>query len=440
MKTTYNRRQVLQLGAGSVAGLSLLGLAACGGSSGGSSSTGGTKHMQLFFWGAAARDKLTRQTIQLFEKKHTDVKITSQFTAFDAYWNKLSTQIAGGTPPDLIQMDMRYIAEYVKKGLLLDLSSAISAKTIDLSDFDQTLLAGSLVNGKSYGIPLGGNYQAFLYDKDLVAQAKVTLPDTFTWDEFGTVCANLAKALGPNVFGTGDESTNITAFEIWIRQRGLDLYTTDGKLGFKADDVASWYNYWDKLRKSKACVPIEVAAEAITGGTPTTNIVKGKAVFTLTLSNLVDAFQALMQHKVGIHMTPTGAQGSQGGMYLKTSQLMSVSSKTKYVDDATKFVGFMINDSEAIKALSVERGVPGSAKAKELLTPDLTASQKMVVDYINMVSKSGQSRPKQVLDPAGAGAVEQAFIRTGQSVGFGKQTTTNGATSFYADAQKAVGG
>jgi multiple sugar transport system substrate-binding protein len=134
MKTTYNRRQVLQLGAGSVAGLSLLGLAACGGS-GGSSSAGGTKNMQLFFWGAAARDKLTRQTIQLFEKKHTDVKITSQFTAFDAYWNKLSTQIAGGTPPDLIQMDMRYIAEYVKKGLLLDLSSAISAKTIDLSDF-----------------------------------------------------------------------------------------------------------------------------------------------------------------------------------------------------------------------------------------------------------------------------------------------------------------
>lgn len=436
MRTTYNRRQMLQIGAGSIAGLSLLGLAACGGSP-----AAQTKHLQLFFWGTASRDKLTKQTIQLFEKKYSDVKITSQFTDFNSYWNKLSTEEAGGTPPDLIQMDMRYIAEYVKKGLLLDLSDAISKKTIDLSDFDQTLLDGSLVNDKSYGIPLGGNYQAFLYDKDLVAQANVTLPDMFTWDDFGTICGQLSKALNKNgVYGTGDESTNITAFELWVRQRGRDLYTTDGKIGFSQEDVADWFNYWSKLRTSKACVPIEVAAEAITGGTPTTNIVKGKAVFTLTLSNLLDAFQALMQHKVGIHMTPTGPKGSQPGMYLKTSQLMSVSSKTKFVDVSTNFVGFMINDPGAIKALNIERGVPGSAKARTLLQPDLTESQKTVVNYIDMVSKSGQARTKKILDPAGAGAVEQSLIRTAQAVGFGKTSIANGAKSFYADAQKSVGG
>jgi multiple sugar transport system substrate-binding protein len=168
--------------------------------------------------------------------------------------------------------------------------------------------------------------------------------------------------------------------------------------------------------------------------------VKGKAVFTLTLSNLLDAFQALMQHKVGIHMTPTGPTGSQGGMYLKTSQLMSVSSKTKYVDDSTGFVGFLINDPGAIKAINIERGIPGSAKARALLEPDMTASQKTVLDYVNATGKSGQSRSKKVLDPAGAGEVEQALIRTAQAVGFGKTTVANGAKTFYADAQKVVGG
>lgn len=438
MTTTYNRRQMLQMGASSLAGLSLLGLAACGGAS--TSSTSSTKNMQLFFWGTASRDKLTKQTIKLFEKQHSDVKITSQFTDFTSYWNKLSTQIAGGAAPDLIQMDMRYIAEYVKKGLLLDLTDAISKKTIDLSDFDQTLLQGSLVNGKSYGIPLGGNYQAFLYDQDLVSQANVKLPETFTWDEFGAVCGQLSKALGKGISGTGDESTNITAFEMWVRQRGRELYTPDSKIAFTEEDVADWFNYWSNLRKSGACVPIDVAAEAITGGTPTTNIVKGKAVFTLTLSNLLAAFQALMTHKVGIHITPTGPQGSQPGMYLKTSMLMSVSATTKYVDDSTSFVGFMINDSGAIKALNIERGVPGSAKARTLLLPDLTESQKAVLSYIDMVSKSGQASPKKVLDPSGAGAVEQALIRTAQAVGFNKTTIADGAKSFYAEAQKVVAG
>jgi multiple sugar transport system substrate-binding protein len=434
MKATYNRRQILQMGAGSVAGLSLL--AACGG---GSTAATATKHMQLFFWGTTSRDKLTRQAMQLFEAKHTDVKITSQFTDFTSYWNKLSTQIAGGSAPDLIQMDMRYIAQYVKNGLLLDLTDPIAKKTIDLSDFDQTLLAGSQVNGKSYGIPLGGNYQAFLYDKDLITKANVgEVPTTFSWDEFGSYCAKLSKALGGSTYGTGDESTNVTAFELWVRQHGRELYTADGGIGFTQQDASDWFTYWSNLRKSQACVPIEVAAGAIAGGTPTTNIVKGQAVFTLTLSNLLDAFQALMQHSVGIHATPTGGTGEQPGMYLKTSMLMSVSSKTKYVDDSTQFVGFLINDPGAIKALNVERGIPGSAKARTLLQPQLIPSQQLVLNYVNAVSQSGDARPKSILDPAGAGAVEQALIRTAQAVGFGKTSIAAGTQSFFADAQKAL--
>lgn len=264
------------------------------------------------------------------------------------------------------------------------------------------------------------------------------LPASFTWDEFGTYCAKLAKALGKGISGTGDESTNITAFEIWTRQRGRELYTADGGLSFTQQDAADWFTYWSNLRKSGACVPIEVAAGAITGGTPTVNLVKGQAVFSLTLSNLLDAFQALMQHKVGIHMTPTGGTGSQPGMYLKTSQLLSVSATTKYVSDATSFVGFLINDPGGIKAINVERGIPGSAKAKALLQPTLTPSQQVVLNYVNAVSQSGNARPKLVLDPAGAGAVEQALIRTAQAVGFGKLSIADGAKSFYTDAQKAL--
>ncbi|GHO51012.1 ABC transporter substrate-binding protein [Ktedonospora formicarum] len=433
MNTIYNRRQALAMGG--LAGLSLMSLAACGSLA----ATGGGTKLQLFFWGSTSRDKLTKQAIKAFEQKHSDVKITSQFTAFDAYWNKLSTQIAAGTPPDLIQMDMRYIAEYVKKGLLLDLSSAISNKTIDLSDFDQILLNGSQVNGKFYGIPLGGNYQAFLYDKDLLAQAKVTLPDAFSWDEFSNICTQLSHALGKGIAGTGDESTNITAFELWVRQRGRDVYTTDGKLGFTQEDAADWFEYWSKMRKSGACVPIEAAAEALTGGTPTTNLVKGQAVFTFTLSNLLDAFQALMKHKVGIHMPPTGGKGAQPGMYLKTSMLLSVSSKTKYTDDASKFVGFLINDPDGVKAISVERGAPGSTKGRALLQPQLTQTQKDTLSYIDLISKSDQARLKQILDPAGAGAVEQALQRAGQEVGFNRASVANGASTFFADAKKAIG-
>src|SRR5579859_391098 len=235
MSTTYNRRQAMALGAGSLAGL----LAACGGPASTPSTTqGGTTALQMIFWGSTTRDKLTRQTISLFEKSHQNVTITSQFTDFNTYWTKLNTMVAGNSTPDLIQMDMRYVSQYVRKGLLLDMTPFISKQTIDLSDFDPTLLNGSKVNNTVYGIPLGGNYQAYIYDKELAAKAGTgTIPRVMTRTEFAAFSTELSKALGNGVYGSSDNSGNILDFEVWIRQRGgKELYTHDGGIGFDQTD------------------------------------------------------------------------------------------------------------------------------------------------------------------------------------------------------------
>ncbi|MBE3560647.1 MAG: extracellular solute-binding protein [Ktedonobacteraceae bacterium] len=438
MSNLYSRRRVIEMGLGSFAGLSILGLAACGGSGGGTTSSTGNITLQLFFWGAASRDKLTRQAIDLYQQKYANVKISSQFTDFTQYWNKLNTQIAGNAAPDLIQMDMRYIAQFVQKKLLLDLTPYISDKTIDLADFDQGLLKSSEVNNTPYGIPMGGNYQGLFYDTEMIKQANVGEPqDGMTWDQFADYTTKVAKALGSGMYGVTDLSGDITSFEVWTRQHNKELYTTDGKLGFTEQDVIDWFTYWDKLRKAGGAIPTDVQAGFGTSGNPdATGLVHGKAAFHLTYSNLIDAFQKSVKHKLAIVSVPTG---STPGMYLKPSMLMSISAKTKHPKESANFIGFINNDPGAVKALSVERGTPGSAKARQLLVPTLTATQQVMMDYFERVGKSNFTRPKLVLDPAGAGEVEKALLRNAQNVGFGKVSIADGAKAFYADAQKAIG-
>ena len=46
----------------------------------------------------------------------------------------------------------------------------------------------------------------------------------------------------------------------WVRQRGLNLYTLDGKLGFGENDIAELFAYWSDLRKRKGCVAPDVQA------------------------------------------------------------------------------------------------------------------------------------------------------------------------------------
>jgi multiple sugar transport system substrate-binding protein len=437
MSDIYTRRQAIALGVGSLVGLSALGLAGCGGNPGSSGGQGGPVELQLIFWGSATRNKLTQQAIGLFQKGHQDVKISSQFTDFNTYWTKLNTQIAGGATPDLIQMDMRYVAQYVRKGLLMDLTQFISKQTISLSDFDPMLLNSSKVNNTVYGIPLGGNYQTYIYDKSAITRAGVgVMPENISWDDFGTYTAQLTKALGNGMYGTADNSVDITSFEVWIRQHGKEVYTRDGGIGFDQTDVAAWFDYWNKLRQAGSCPPMNIQSALDVSGTPTdSSVIKGKAVFTSLWSNQITAWQAATQRPLGMAMLPTG---STAGMYLKASMLLSISASTKHPNEAASFTNFLINDPDGVKAITIERGVPGSKKAQTLLAPTLSAPAQVMLEYMSQVSQSSVARAKEVLDPPAAGQIADSLRRVGQAIGFGKVSVQDGAKSFYADAQKAV--
>ncbi|HZR44858.1 MAG TPA: extracellular solute-binding protein, partial [Ktedonobacteraceae bacterium] len=254
MQMTLKRREFLKTGVAALAGSSALGLVGCGSAGGGSSSS--TIPLRLEFWGTTERDKRTKQVVTLFQQSHPNIKITSQFTDFNSYWVKLGTEISGGNEPDLLQMDMSYLAQFIQRGLLLDLTTKYIPNPINLSDFDQILLKGGEANSSIYGVPLGGNYQAAFYRTDLLTQAKVGDPDpNMTWDQFASYTASISKALGKGVWGCEDGSNNGTIFEVFIRQHGKEVYTPDGQINYSKQDLTDWWTYWNNMRASGACVP-----------------------------------------------------------------------------------------------------------------------------------------------------------------------------------------
>ena len=433
---SYSRRQVCQIGLSGLAGLSLLDLASCGTTNTGPAGAP-NETLQLSFWGDASRNKLTRNAINLYHQAHSNITINSWFADFSTYFNKLNTQVAGGSTPDLIQMDMAYVAQYVNQGLLLDLTSLTGAKTIDLSDFDQDLLSNSKDKNVLYGIPLGGNYECQIYDTDLVQAAGVGAPpSSWTWDSFATYTTALSTALASKkIVGTADSSGAIDVFEIWVRQRGHELYTADGKTAFTADDAASWFDYWNKLRKAGGCASAELQATVTGSGPSATLLARGKAVFATAHSNQFSGFQVLSKHTFTLQILPSGPGA---GLYLKPSMLMSIASKSKYSKDAADFINFLITNPGGAKAIGLDRGIPGSVRARAALQPTLKPVDKAVLDYATLVSSSGQSTAKTILDPAGASKIQTALTQVAQSVSFGKQTATDGGNALYQAAVKAL--
>jgi multiple sugar transport system substrate-binding protein len=125
MAMAINRRQFL-LGTGGLAAAAATGgLTACapGSSGGGGGGGGGDKNtLALTYWSNPTRTKNTDAEIAAFTAANAPLKINGQPGEFGTYWDKLATQTAGGTAPDIIQMDMAYIADYGARGALLDLT------------------------------------------------------------------------------------------------------------------------------------------------------------------------------------------------------------------------------------------------------------------------------------------------------------------------------
>lgn len=423
MKLNLNRRSLL-MGSAAAFGASMLPAFAQ------------EKRLRMFWWGSKERADRTFKGNELYMAKNAGMKIDGETIGWSDYWPRMATQAAGRNLADVIQMDYRYIFEYARRGALLDLSPFIG-KAIDVANFDKNSVDCGKVDGKLYGINLGNNSTAMMVNAAAFEAAGLKAPTSgIALDDFGKLCTELTKAAKKEGFhGSQDGGGNEPGFEVFVRQRGGELYLEDGKPGFKAEDAADWFGFWDSLRQSKGCVSAEVQAMD-KQNIETNPLTLGKAAVGFAHSNQLVGFQAVNSAKLSIAAYPSGPAGSKPGAYLKPSMFFSVAATSKNAEDAAKVISYVINDPEGLKAYGVERGVPPSSKARESIAGDLDALGKAMVDYIAEVTpKVGPLPPPP---PKGAGEIAFLLRRTNEEVGFGRVKAAEAGKKFFAEASSIL--
>jgi len=388
--------------------------------------------LRMFWWGAKERAERTEKVNALFVQKNPGYSIAGETLGWTDYWPRLATQAAGRNAPDLIQMDYRYIFEYARRGALLPLDSYVS-KGLNLADFSPEAVNSGKVDGKIYGVSLGLNSTALMFDKAAIEGFGVKPPESgLTWAQFGDLAVEIAKAAKrPGFFGVQDAARFEPALEVWMRQRGKALYTDDGKLGFDEKDIGEWFAYWDDLRKRGGCASPEVQA-LDNGEIDTSLLTLGKSAMVFAHSNQLVGFQALSKGKLGMVMYPVGAKP---GQYLKPAMMMSIFARTKSPEEAVKVLDFFVSNTEAGLLLGVERGVPASSAVRKAVEPTLDELGRTMAQYIGYASDKVGSLPPP--PPQGAGEIQQVLRRVNEQIGFGKLSVAQGATQFIAEA-KAV--
>jgi multiple sugar transport system substrate-binding protein len=388
--------------------------------------------LRMFWWGSKERAERTDKVNKLYQQNNAGLTISGESLGWNDYWPRLATQTAGRNAADVLQMDYRYIFEYARRGALLPLDDYLS-KGLNLGDFNKATIDSGKVDGKIYGVSLGLNSTALIYDKDIVQSLGLKAPTwQMTWNEIGDLAVEITKAAKRDRYtGIQDGGREEPALEVWLGQRGKSLYTAEGKLGFDDKDVGEWFAFWNELRKRGGCAAADT--QALDRGEIDANLLTlGKAAIGFAHSNQLVGFQALNKSKLGLSTFPDGGPGAKPGQYLKPAMLWSVSAQSKQKEAAVKLLNFFVADIEAGKVLGVERGVPPSDAVRKAVTPTLDELSQAMADYITLISdKVGPLPPPP---PNGAGEVATALRRFNEQVGFGRLSPADGARQFVAES------
>ncbi|MBJ6987144.1 MULTISPECIES: extracellular solute-binding protein [unclassified Devosia] len=427
MTIRLDRRQFL-MGSSALAAAGALGLSPAFAQSAG---------LRQFFWGGQARADRTYGVNDLF-KAANGAEVDSSFLGWGDYWPKLATETAGGNSPDIVQMDYRFIVEYAKRGAIAPLDEYVGNQ-LKLDGFDADQLEGGKVDGKLYGISLGANSVAQLVNVAAFEEAGIDLPnrDT-TYDDIRAMGeAFLSKNIRGGIRVIADGSGSEPMLDNWLRQKGLALYTADGKLGFDADAAIEWFTFWNQMRADKICVDAETQALDTNGPLETTMVVMGKSAMMPSNSNQLVGFQALMTDKVTITSYPRIAAGVGGGHYRKPSMFFSIGGSSKNKELAAEYLSYFINDPEAGKILGVERGIPCIPGVREAIAPTLNEQDQIALDFVaNLGDLLGALPPPP---PAAAGEIDISVLRTlSQEVAFGARTPEDAGQYFVTEASAVL--
>ncbi len=146
------------------------------------------------FWGSPQEKRAVDDMIGSFNDSHPGITVRGQHIPTD-YGIKLTTMIAGGTPPAAGYLGADMALPWAQEGLLLDLTPYFAQDPAASNRFPGTFYE---LGGKTYGSWTVAETMITYYNKDLFDAAGVGYPpataqDAWTWDEFVEAAKKLTK-------------------------------------------------------------------------------------------------------------------------------------------------------------------------------------------------------------------------------------------------------
>lgn len=200
-------------------------LTGCNSSSNGQKSSDKQVTIRYARWGLPEELNGTKKIIESFEKEHPNIKITLESSSWDQYWEKIQTQIASNTAPDVMLMDGGwYLTQFAPKGVLADIGELMNKDNISKDEYYDVWNTFTYED-KIYAMPRDYNSIVLYYNKDLFKAAGITeYPNgDMTWDDVVKLGQKLTlDKNGKNATEEDFDKDNIVQYGLYVPTNNVD--------------------------------------------------------------------------------------------------------------------------------------------------------------------------------------------------------------------------
>ena len=288
-----------------------------------------------------------------FEAANPGIDIQVEIVPWDVLLQKLTTDIAAGTNADLSIIGTRWLIDFVQQGIAEPLDGYITPEFKDR--FIDTFLSPSVMEGKTYGLPIAASARAMYYNKDILSKAGVANPPA-TWAELQDAARKI-KESGGDVFGFGLQGKEIETdvyyyYAMW--SMGSEILNEDGSSGLGTPGALEAA----KLYKSLIDEGLTEPGVTSLNREDVQNLFKqGKVGMMITapfLSNQIKEEAPNLSY--GVAAIPAGPTGARGTYGVTDSIIMFQNSKNK--EEAWKLLDYLFTTEQRAKFTQGEGFLP----------------------------------------------------------------------------------